>query len=164
MTNKDIISGPSGLLLHLDRKSKIEKFKITQEFLSIFPDKTTKINIVSDQDAVAIKRLATSRYLDFPNVIRGKEINGKIDFYTPIPSTLINSILCDEKCRKVYVFLEPWVLRGVIQIDQSLLEQYFWEILKFCDYTAIFYNLEITKSCILNEDKKQKTVVYSITS
>jgi len=147
----------------LIRKSKVYRSKSVREFSAIFPDEAIdRFCILSDEEAVAVKRIVDWRFLDFPGLSRGKVLKGSLNFGSPLTDTMIGDFLSYGSERNVYLFMEPWALHGAVVIDQELLEAYFWEIMSFCDYFVKFYNFEITRSCTLTEDDDAEAVAYSI--
>ena len=148
----------------LIKKSRIVRSKSLREMASTIKRAIgTEVCFLDDSECIAIKRIATSKFLDFPHVLRGV-YEGTIPVGSAIERTKIAEFLSGIPGGHVFVLLEPWVYRGIIQLKPKLLESNFWSILEASDFSIKIYDLELSKSCILEGNEDDSRLNFAIFS
>lgn len=153
----------AALIAPIKRKSKILRASSLRKTLDNLPIAVKNgIHFLDDEEAIAVKRVATSKYLDFPNVLRAGSAEGIIPFGSSLDGSAVDGFLSTMPHEVVVVFLEPWLLRGAAMMSAALLSCNFWEILQSCDYTLKIYDLDLTKSCILSADEDENELRFAV--
>jgi hypothetical protein len=153
----------SKLIEPIVRKSKIIRSSSLRATSENLPQKIIKsAHFLNDEEAIAVKRVATSKYLDFPHVLRGGSVDGVIPFGSSIDESAVGGFLKALQDEEVFVFLEPWLMCGAALLSTTLLASSFWEMLESCDYSLKIYDVDLTKSCILSADEDEKELKFSI--
>lgn len=154
----------AALISPIVRKSKIFRASSIRETSDNLPKVVTEgMYFLDDQEALAVGRIALLKHLDFPHALRGGSIDGILPFGASVDQSAIGSFLTSVPDGRVFVFLEPWLLRGASVVSAKLLASNLWEILESCDHSLKVYDLSISKSCILSADEDEEELRFSVT-
>jgi hypothetical protein len=134
-------------------RSRLTKGKSDRAIQDIFNESDkSSFQILKDSEAVIIRRIALDSYLDFPHVHLGAQHESGIwkegleAIITPVGDFL--SGLAEAN---VFLFMEPWPLRGAVSVKARDLTILLGNVLHYCDGSAKIYNTPLTKSCILQD-------------
>ncbi len=144
------------------RRSKVLRSKSSREIVArLAIEEHDSVFILSDQDTLAIKRIVTSSYLDFPKVLRGKNLHGSLPIGDTLENTEIANFLTSYVKEKAIVFFEPWAMRGAAIVSSHALKERFWDALTYCDYDMKIYDMALKISCIISEGEAD-TISFDI--
>lgn len=154
---------PSGLIKPLVRKSKITRVKLLREASDDIPDHIAKVAyFLEDEEAISVRRLATYKHLDFPHVLRARSKNGAMPVDSLIGESAVGDFLTGLGEDQMFVFIEPWLMHGALLIRADLLMSSIWMLLKCYNGSLKLYDLNLSKSCILNFDEDGRELSFAI--
>ena len=134
-------------------RSRLTKRKSDRAIQDIFNESDkSSFRILKDSESVIIRRIALDSYLDFPHVHLGaRHESGIWKEGLEARITPVGEFLFGLGEAKVFLFMEPWPLRGAVSVKAEDLKILLGKVLHYCDGSIKIYNISLTKSCILQD-------------
>lgn len=155
---------PASLLIEpIVRQSKIVRASSLRTMRENLPQHVIEgMRLLNDAESIAVKRVVTFKYLDFPHVLRAGSVKGSVKIGSPINDSAIGEFLTAINDGDVFVFLEPWLIGGAALLSAKLLKSDFWTVSENFDHNLKIYDSGLTKSCILYGDDDDSDLNFVI--